>query len=93
MKFPREISVIVPENFVAVSNGELDLVDTQIKGKKKYVWEESNPTPSYLTSVVIGEFVETSKDETYDNRIPSGVISSQNIENRMQREPLRTLRR
>jgi aminopeptidase N len=70
MKFPREISVIVPENFVAISNGELDLVDTQIKAKKKYVWEESNPNPAYLTSIIIGEFAETSKGQTYDNRIP-----------------------
>jgi aminopeptidase N len=70
MKFPREISVIVPENFAVVSNGELDLVDTQIEGRKKYVWEESNPNPAYLTSIVIGEFVETSKGETYQDRIP-----------------------
>lgn len=72
MKFSREISVIVPENFIVISNGELDLLDTETKGKKKYVWEELNPNPSYLTAVVIGEFAETSRGQIYDDRVPLG---------------------
>ncbi len=80
MKFPREISVIVPENFVVISNGDLDL-DSEIKGKKKYVWEELNPISTYLTTVVIGEFVETSKAQIYENRVPLGYFVPKDREN------------
>ena len=73
LKYPREISVIVPSNFIMISNGELNLIDQKLvdgKSKKKYVWEESNPNPAYLTCIVIGSFVETSNGENYDGRIP-----------------------
>jgi aminopeptidase N len=73
LKYPREISVIVPSNFIIISNGELNLIDQNLvngKSKKRYVWEESNPNPAYLTCIVIGNFVETSNGENYDGRIP-----------------------
>jgi aminopeptidase N len=72
VKFPRQISVIVPENFIVISNGELDILDQEANGekKKKYVWEEPNANPAYLTSIVIGEFVETSKGKKYKGKIP-----------------------
>jgi aminopeptidase N len=72
IKFPREISVIVPENFIVISNGEMDIIDQEVNGekKKKYVWEEPNPNPAYLTSITIGEFIETSKGEIYKGRVP-----------------------
>ena len=72
LKYPREISVIVPNDFIVISNGELNLIESLIAGKskKKYVWEESHPNPAYLTCIVIGSFVETSKDLNYDDRIP-----------------------
>jgi len=73
LKYPREISVIVPSNFIIISNGELNLIDQNMvneKSKKRYVWEESNPNPAYLTCIVIGDFVETSRGENYDGRIP-----------------------
>jgi aminopeptidase N len=71
IKFPRELSVIVPDNLIVISNGEKDLLDQEVKieGKKKYVWEESHPNTAYVTSVVVGEFAEL-PIENYDNRIP-----------------------
>lgn len=71
VKFPRQISVIVPEDFVVISNGERDIIDQEVEGerKKKYVWEESHPNTAYVTSVVIGEFAELPK-ENYDGRVP-----------------------
>ena len=80
MKFPRQVSVIVPERFTVISNGELDIrnLETNDGGKergkenkkKQYIWEEPSPNPAYLTSVVIGNFAETSKGINYKNRIP-----------------------
>jgi aminopeptidase N len=52
VKFPREIQVIVPENdLVVISKGEL----AQKEGNR-WTWIEQNPTPAYLTSLVIGKF-------------------------------------
>lgn len=70
MKFPREISITVPDNFIAISNGDVDLIDSEFKTKRKFVWEEPNPTATYLTAIIIGEFTETSKGEVYKNRVP-----------------------
>jgi len=70
MKFPREISITVPDNFIAISNGDVDLIDSEFKTKRKFVWEEPNPTATYLTAIIIGEFTETSKGVIYKNRIP-----------------------
>lgn len=70
VKFPREVSVIVPQDYIVISNGELDMTqhDIETKGvsKKIFVWEESNPDATYLTSVVIGKFIETSGGQNYD---------------------------
>jgi aminopeptidase N len=74
VKFPREISVVVPEDYIVISNGEIDLTEQEIQTKsgikkKRFVWEEPNPNPAYLTSIVAGKFVETSKGEMF-NAIP-----------------------
>ena len=71
VKFPREVSVIVPDNFIVISNGERDIVDQDVKGekKKKYVWQESRPITAYVTSIVIGDFAQLPK-ENYKARIP-----------------------
>jgi aminopeptidase N len=74
VKFTRELSVIVPEEFVVLSNGELDITDQEIQTndgikKRKFVWKQPTPDTAYLTSVVIGKFVETSRGENY-NGIP-----------------------
>lgn len=73
LKYPHEISVIVPEEFIVISNGALNTIDqTEVQGKKKikYVWEELDPNPTYLTCVVVGQFAETSSGENYEGRVP-----------------------
>lgn len=78
VKFESEISVIVPLKFIAISNGKLLMSKVQrVKGiskkrneeekKKVFTWTEPNPHPAYLTSVVIGKFVE--RRETYNQDI------------------------
>ena len=57
VKFSTEISVTVPIGFTAISNGVLLKVEKQNK-KQIYHWSEANPHPSYLTSVVVGKYVE-----------------------------------
>jgi aminopeptidase N len=58
LKFPREIRVKAPENFIVVSNGK-----QQEDGKEnESVWIEEIPNPAYLTSVVIGEFKKEQED-------------------------------
>jgi aminopeptidase N len=71
IKFPRELSVIVPENFIVISNGEREILNAIAdgEGKKKYVWEETHPNTSYVTSVVIGDFAQLPK-ENYNGRVP-----------------------
>jgi len=81
VKFPRQISVSVPENivktedpktkFIVISNGNMDIVDQEDEQgrKKKYIWEEPHSDTAYLTSVVIGKFIEL-PEENYDGRVP-----------------------
>jgi aminopeptidase N len=80
VKFESEISVAVPMNFIAISNGILQGVKVQrqiqresnsknnknIK-KKIFTWIESNPHSAYLTSIVIGRFAEIGM--TYNKEI------------------------
>ena len=71
VKFKSEISVTVPVEFIAISNGKLLMTKVQKRireggegevdnseDKKVYTWVEPNPHSAYLTSVVIGKFVE-----------------------------------
>jgi aminopeptidase N len=74
VKFTKEVSVIVPAEFIVLSNGELDITDQEIQNKdgvkkRKFVWEQPTPDTAYLTCVVIGKFAETSGGERY-NGIP-----------------------
>jgi len=58
VKFSSEISVIVPIGFMAISNGKLLKVE-KLNGKKQiYRWSEANPHPAYLTSVIVGKYIE-----------------------------------
>jgi aminopeptidase N len=80
VKFESEISVAVPMNFIAISNGILQGVKVQrqiqrevndknnnnIK-KRVFTWIESNPHSAYLTSIVIGRFAEIRR--TYNKEI------------------------
>ena len=53
-----QISVTVPEDLVAVSNGRLKKTDHDVAGKKKtYHWEVVNPINNYGVNVNIGNYV------------------------------------
>jgi aminopeptidase N len=56
-----QISVTVPENLVAVSNGRLKKTDHDVVNKKKtYHWEVVNPINNYGVNVNIGNYVNFS---------------------------------
>ncbi|MCI0331442.1 MAG: HEAT repeat domain-containing protein [candidate division Zixibacteria bacterium] len=50
-----EVIVIVPEKYLAVSNGEL-VSDTRTGGKRVFHWREGVPHVTYLISLVAGEY-------------------------------------
>jgi aminopeptidase N len=53
-----QISVTVPENLVAVSNGRLKKTDHDVAGKKKtFHWEVLNPINNYGVNVNIGNYI------------------------------------
>lgn len=57
-----KISVTVPENLVAVSNGRLKKTDNNIKDKTKiFHWEVTNPINNYGVNVNIGNYVNFSE--------------------------------
>ena len=56
-----EIRVCVPDNLLAISNGEL--VETQVQGKTKiYHWWQKQVHPTYLMTLAIGNFAELTDD-------------------------------
>ncbi|MFL6476925.1 MAG: M1 family aminopeptidase [Nitrososphaera sp.] len=57
VKFSSEISVKVPIEFMTISNGIL-LNSERQNNKQIYYWSETNPHPAYLTSVVVGKYIE-----------------------------------
>jgi aminopeptidase N len=62
-----QISVTVPDNLVAVSNGRLKKTDHDVAGKKKtFHWEVLNPINNYGVNVNIGNYVNFS--EKYDGK-------------------------
>jgi aminopeptidase N len=73
VKFPREISVIVPKEFVIISNGipdkgqqkEIKSSDNEVEYETKKVstWKQETPDATYLTSIVIGKFSKI--EDTY----------------------------
>jgi len=58
IKYPREVSVIVPKDFIVVSNGQPDYAIDTNNDNKIHIWKEDHPNPAYLTSIVIGKFFE-----------------------------------
>jgi aminopeptidase N len=63
VKFTADITVVVPEGFVAIANGRQEKVE---KGRKwKYRWITGSPQPAYLTSVVVGKYVEINEGSLY----------------------------
>jgi len=65
IKYSKEISVTVPNNFIVVSNGDHDSAVETFDNKKIYKWKENYPMPSYLASIVTGNFFESC--ELYQN--------------------------
>jgi aminopeptidase N len=57
-----QISVTVPDNLAAVSNGRLKKTDHDVAGKKKtFHWEVVNPINNYGVNVNIGNYVTFSE--------------------------------
>src|SRR5258708_17865209 len=53
-----QMSVTVPENLVAVSNGRLKKTDHDVAAKKKtFHWEVLNPINNYGVNVNIGNYI------------------------------------
>ena len=67
LKYPRTVSIIIPEDLIAISNGILSIIEenTLSNGKKKITWEERHPNPAYLTSLAIGNYQEISNNQKY----------------------------
>ena len=67
LKYPRTVSVIIPENLTVISNGILSIMEENriSDGKKKITWEEIHPNPAYLTSLAIGKYQEISNNQKY----------------------------
>ncbi len=59
-----ELIATVPGNFTVVSNGKLMQVSENADGTKTFHWREDTPHPTYLNSLVAGEYVKLS--EKYD---------------------------
>jgi aminopeptidase N len=62
-----QISVTVPENLVAVSNGRLKKTDHDVAAKKKtFHWEVVNPINNYGVNVNIGNYINLT--DKYDGK-------------------------
>ncbi len=59
VKMTTEMRVTVPNGFTVLSNGALAAKDTPALGAWTFHWKMDAPHPSYLLTVVAGEFSET----------------------------------
>ncbi len=57
-RLTTETILTVPEEWLAISNGKLIGVTDAANGLKTWTWRESQPSSTYLFTVVAGEFVE-----------------------------------
>ncbi|MDQ3193470.1 MAG: M1 family metallopeptidase [Bacteroidota bacterium] len=55
-KFTFQISMTVPDQLTAVSNGLLKDVKDEENNQKTYTWESGYPIPTYLVSIAIGKY-------------------------------------
>jgi aminopeptidase N len=70
-----EMIVTVPGDWLTVSNGTLESVQDAPGGMKTWTWRQSLPVPTYLISLVAGEFEqkkETWHDIPVDFYVPRG---------------------
>ncbi len=72
VKMTTELRVRVPHGMTALSNGELLESDTPARGKQSWMYHFAlrSPHPSYLVTLVVGNFAET----TGEARLPSGRV-------------------
>jgi len=64
-RLTTETILTVPANWLTVSNGKLVSVSDATGGMKTWTWRESQPSSTYLFTVVAGEFTEV-KDSWRD---------------------------
>ena len=57
-RLTTETILTVPESWMTISNGKLIGVSEASDGMKTWTWRESQPSSTYLITVVAGEFVE-----------------------------------
>jgi aminopeptidase N len=70
VRFTSALSIAVPTGFMAISNGKL--VKVERRGKKHvYHWLEGNSHPAYLTSMVVGKYVEISEGSILRYYVPA----------------------
>ncbi len=72
VKMTTELRVRVPHGMTVLSNGELIESETPARGKQPWMFHYAlrNPHPSYLVTLVVGEFAEM----TGEARLPSGRV-------------------
>nr|MBA3286366.1 M1 family metallopeptidase [Nitrosopumilus sp.] len=58
VKFSLEVEIVVPDGFIAISNGILSAKTKETNDLTSWRYIEKNPIPAYLVSVVIGKFSE-----------------------------------
>lgn len=58
IKMTTELDVTVPRGWFALSNGELVNKETKESGAWRFHWKMADPHPSYLFTLVAGEFAE-----------------------------------
>lgn len=57
-RLTTETILTVPDSWITVANGKLINVSNAVKGMKTWTWKESQPSSTYLITVVAGEFDE-----------------------------------
>lgn len=71
-----EVAVTIPQKYMAVSNGSLiETKEDKNRGTKTYHWKQDLPHPSYLISLVVGEFAvvkEKVEDVELQYYLPKG---------------------
>ncbi len=56
IKFRTEFEITVPKGFSVLSNGVLEKQEQPANGEWTYTWKMNDPLPTYLLSIVAGEF-------------------------------------
>ena len=71
-----QLSVTVPEDVVAVSNGELVDRGDPVDGERTWVWRSDQPMAPYLVTLAVGDFDLTEREVdgiTYRDAVAAGL--------------------